>query len=88
MLLRRVCLDGRVAKQSMRDIPRDLKKKKSAKLDRELSNFRSKHSFNGRNVSSPPLKPPEAIYDLTGGTGSYCYMAPEITLCKPYNEKV
>ena len=56
-------------------------------LDRELSNFVTKKSLGG-NDSSPPPKPPEAIYDLTGGTGSYCYMAPEITLCKPYNEKV
>ena len=31
---------------------------------------------------------PEETYDMTGGTGSLRYMAPEVVLNKPYNEKV
>lgn len=71
----------------MKEMPKHLKQIKSQKLDKELNNFVSKRSM-GFNTDHVPPKPPEAIYDLTGGTGSYCYMAPEITLCKPYNEKV
>lgn len=27
-------------------------------------------------------------YSLTGGAGSFLYMAPEVVMCQPYNEKV
>lgn len=30
----------------------------------------------------------EAVFDLTGRTGSYFYMAPEVLLNESYNEKV
>lgn len=69
-------------------MPKQIKAQKSRVLDRELSNFAQSRKNSGPGSTAPPPKPPEAVYDLTGGTGSYCYMAPEITLCKPYNEKV
>lgn len=30
----------------------------------------------------------QSAYEMTGQTGAYCYMAPEVVMNKPYNEKV
>ena len=36
----------------------------------------------------PKASCPSEKYAMTGGTGSMRYMAPEVALGKPYNEKV
>lgn len=30
---------------------------------------------------------PSTVFDLTGRTGSYLYMSPEVTRCEPYNDR-
>eukprot|EP00884_Botryococcus_braunii_P012957 jgi/Botrbrau1/21662/Bobra.43_1s0061.1 len=62
----------------------DLEQKKSA-LERKMTLWTEQVEaglVGQRDKALPPT-----FFDLTGMTGSYVYMAPEVTLCRPYNEK-
>lgn len=65
---------------------------KSRELDEALSKVQSRASGSWAGSRAGGAKRDAAahvdlVFDLTGRTGSYLYMSPEVTRCEPYNDR-
>ncbi len=65
---------------------------KSRELDEALSKLQPRGSGSRAGSRAGGAKRDAAarvhlVFDLTGRTGSYLYMSPEVTRCEPYNDR-